>query len=85
MLIACSQSETLVKSSHYIQKSGISKFTSFLHGMGAFHVGCMPIFVWVLIYIDVVVVTKMGAYIHGCLYSWGAYFVWVLIVPILRY
>ena len=30
---------------------------------------------------DVVVVIKMGAYI--C--SWGAYFVWVLIIPILQY
>ena len=30
---------------------------------------------------DVVVVIKMGAY----LYSWGAYFVWVLIIPILWY
>ena len=29
----------------------------------------------------VVVVIKMGAYV----YSWGAYFVWVLIIPILRY
>ena len=34
----------------------------------------------------------MGAYKHnvvvviqmGCLYSWGAYFVWVLIIPILQ-
>ena len=44
-----------------------------LHGTGAFSCG-VPIFVWVLINSDVVVVIKMGAYIHG-----------VLIIPILRY
>ena len=34
----------------------------------------MPIFVWVLINGDVVVVIKMSAYIHGCLFCVGAYY-----------
>ena len=38
--------------------------------MGAFSCG-VPIFVWVLINADVVVVIKMGAYIHGVLILCG--------------
>ena len=41
--------------------------------MGAFSCG-VPIFVWVLINADVVVVIKMGAYIHGVLICVGAYY-----------
>ena len=49
-----------------------------LHGTGAFMWGayfCMGAYKR-----NVVAEIKMGAYIHG-----GAYFVWVLIIPILRY
>ena len=58
-----------MKSSHYVQKSRISKFIPFAQD------GCL--FMWGTYYCmgcDVVVVIKMGAYIHG-----------VLIIPILRY
>ena len=41
--------------------------------MGAFLCE-VPIFVWVLINDNLVFGIKMGAYIHGCLFSMGAYY-----------
>ena len=55
-----------------------------LHGTGAFscgvpfHVGCLFLYGCLL--------TRCGCCNqNGCLYSWGAYFVWVLIILILWY
>ena len=39
----------------------------------------VPIFVWVLINTDVVLVIKIGAYILGCLFSMGAYYLSVVV------
>ena len=51
-------------------KERISKFTSICAVTGAFSCGVL-IFIWVLINTYVVVVIKMGAYIHGVLIFYG--------------
>ena len=67
-----------MKSSHYVRKSQISKFTSRLQCI--FHMGaylCMGAYKC-----DVVVVIKMGAYIHGVLFFCvGAYYPVIYLIP----